>query len=77
MKAIKTVELKKTGLNVLILFLFIFFIQLTCFAQQRGVKWAKEGSSYYRVEKNEVVKYTLPENKPEVIVKKQQLSLLS
>ena len=74
MKAIKTVELKKTGLNVLILFLFIFFIQLTCFAQQRGVKWAKEGSSYYRVEKNEVVKYTLPENKPEVIVTKQQLS---
>lgn len=66
--------LRKIWINLLVLCSLILFVQGYAFSQSRGIKWAKEGSSYYRVEKNEVVKYTLPDNKPEVIVTKQQLS---
>jgi dipeptidyl-peptidase 4 len=66
--------LRKIWLNALILCSLVLVLTISAFAQSRGIKWAREGSSYYRVEKNEVVKYSLPENKPEVIVTKQQLS---
>lgn len=59
------------GMMLLVLLLFISF---SSFSQGRGTKWAKEGSSYYKIEKNEIVKYTLPENTGKVLITKQQLT---
>jgi dipeptidyl-peptidase 4 len=55
-----------------LIFSFIFIIVLSAFAQS-GLKWAKDGSSYYRVEDGEIVKYTLPANTKEVVVPKDKL----
>ena len=65
---------KKSGLKVLITIVFILVVALNAGAQMRGVKWATQGSSYFKVEKNEIVQYTLPENVGKVIVTKQQLT---
>lgn len=41
---------------------------------QGGLKWAKDGSSYYRVEAGEIVKYTLPANTKAVFIAKDKLT---
>ncbi|MEP6749237.1 MAG: DPP IV N-terminal domain-containing protein [Bacteroidota bacterium] len=41
------------------------------FAQQ--IKWAKDGSNYYRAEAGEIVKYSLPQNSETVMVPKEKL----
>ncbi len=52
----------------------ILFVALCANAQGGAIRWASDGLSYYRVEKNELVRYTLPKNEPSVIVSKQQLT---
>jgi len=58
------------------LFLLILFVLVhtAAFPQGRGIKWSKTGSSYYKIEKSEIVEYTLPANEPKVIVSKKQLT---
>jgi len=73
MKTISIGFSKKSGINTLILLVLILFFESIAFSQSRGIKWSKEGNSYYRVEKNEIVRYTLPENVAEVIISKAQL----
>jgi dipeptidyl-peptidase-4 len=63
----------KSTLNELIFLLLFFVITLNVNAQ-RGIKWSNDGDSYYRVEKGEIVQYTLPENKANILVSKQQLT---
>ncbi len=56
-----------------LVFLFLLVAQLfsnVAFSQ----KWSKDGNAYYKIEKNELVAYQLPENKPEVLVSAQQLT---
>ncbi len=53
---------------------FILIITLTASSQGRGIKWAARGSSYYRIEKSEIVQYTLPENVGKVVVAKELLT---
>jgi dipeptidyl-peptidase-4 len=65
---------KKSGLKVLIVFFLILFIAFNGTSQVRGIKWSKQGNSYYRVEKNEIVRYTLPGNEAEVVITKEQLT---
>lgn len=58
------------------LFLLLVIIIVTSFhlyGQQGGVKWSKDGSSYYRVEQNEIVQYTLPGNEKKVLVDRRAL----
>jgi dipeptidyl-peptidase-4 len=43
------------------------------YGQQGGVKWSKDGSSYYRVEQNEIIQYTLPGNDKKVLVDRRAL----
>jgi dipeptidyl-peptidase-4 len=51
----------------------IMFISQIASPQMGEIRWSTDGNSYYRIEKNELVQYTLPENKPVVILTKQQL----
>lgn len=51
---------------------FSLLLMETASAQQ--IKWAKDGSSYYRSEGGDVVKYTLPQNTKTVIVAKDKLT---
>jgi len=74
MKTNKIGLLKKIWLKAIVLFVIIILIQIPAYTQQRGVKWAREGSAYFKVEKNEIIRYTLPENTPEVIITKKQLT---
>ena len=52
----------------------ILFISLTVSSQVGDIRWSVDGNSYYRIEKNELVQYTLPENKPAVILSQQLLT---
>lgn len=54
-----------------VLFALLFAGALNSFAQQ--IKWAKDGSSYYRTEGGEIVKYSLPQNNKTVVVPKAKL----
>lgn len=60
--------------------IFYSFILLICFilsafnSNGQGMKWANDGNSYYRLIKNELVQYTLPENQPKVVITKQQFT---
>ena len=65
---------KQTGLRALITLLLIILVTLNVVSQGGGIKWAGDGNSYYRMEKGELVKYTLPDNKPIVVISKNQLT---
>src|ERR1035437_1243232 len=66
--------MRKSGLKLFIVSILILFLTLTVSSQVGDVRWSVDGNSYYRVEKNELVQYTLPDNKPVVILSKQQLT---
>jgi dipeptidyl-peptidase-4 len=66
--------IRKAGLKLFVVSLLILFVSFTVSSQVGDVRWSVDGNSYYRVEKNELVKYTLPDNKPVVILSKQQLT---
>jgi len=63
-----------TGPRALITLLLILLFNLNAFSQVGGIKWANDGNSYYRIEKGELVKYTLPDNKPFVFISKEKLT---
>ena len=50
-----------------------FFLLTTTFAQQ--IKWARDGSSYYKEEEGDIVKYSLPKISKTIIVAKENLSI--
>jgi dipeptidyl-peptidase-4 len=50
------------------------FVTLVASSQVGDIRWSADGNSYYRIEKNELIQYTLPDNKPAVILSKQQLT---
>jgi dipeptidyl-peptidase-4 len=54
------------------LFVFILFVSTSTFTQ--SIKWNKDGTSYYRFEGGEVMKYTLPANRKSVFISKAQLT---
>lgn len=60
--------------RVLMVSLLFFLISLTSFPQQGNINWSDEGNSYYRVENNELVRYTLPDRKKEVVISRAQLT---
>jgi dipeptidyl-peptidase 4 len=47
---------------------------LPAMAQPGGTQWSSDGNSYFRVEQNEIVQYTLPTNTKKVLVTKQNLT---
>ena len=66
--------MRKAGLKLFVVSILVLFVTLTVSSQVGDVRWSVDGNSYYRVEKNELVQYILPENKPVVILSKQQLT---
>ena len=65
---------KRNRLRLVSIALLVFFVSLIGSSQSGELKWSSDGNSYYQIEKNELVQYTLPENKPVVILSKQQLT---
>jgi dipeptidyl-peptidase-4 len=66
--------MRKAGLKLFVVSILVLFVTLTVSSQVGDVRWSVDGNSYYRVEKNELVQYILPDNKPVVILSKQQLT---
>jgi dipeptidyl-peptidase-4 len=64
----------KSGLKALLILLLTLILSYNVNSQSRSIKWSKDGNSYYRVEKNEIVQYSLPENIGKTIVSKEQLT---
>jgi dipeptidyl-peptidase-4 len=60
---------KAVTLTVLIL-----LFTLNAVSQPGNLRWSDDGNSYYKIENNQVVKYTLPGNKGEVVISKNQLT---
>jgi dipeptidyl-peptidase-4 len=62
-------------MNILKQTLFLLcFIILSGAASAQAIKWLKDGSSYFRTEAGQIVKYTLPANTKEVFVTKEQMT---
>ncbi len=53
-----------------IFLIFLFLISLNSYSQN----WSSDGNSYYRIEKNEIKQYSLPENSSKVLVSSKQLT---
>ncbi|HVE60206.1 MAG TPA: S9 family peptidase [Chitinophagaceae bacterium] len=54
-------------------FLIAFTIVLLSNTALAQIKWAQDGKSYYRIEKGEIVKYSLPANTKTIVVSKEDL----
>ena len=61
---------KTSNFKTVLFFLLFAFISLQTFSQ----KWSNDGNSFYRIEKNEIFQYTLPENTAKVLVSAKQLT---
>lgn len=64
----------KNRLLTLAFLLLLSLLNLDLLAQSRGIKWAKEGDSYFRVEKNEIFQYQLPGNESQLFASKAMLT---
>jgi dipeptidyl-peptidase-4 len=64
----------KMRIKLFFISVLILFASLNASSQVGDIRWSVDGNSYYRIEKNELVQYTLPENKPVVVLSKQQLT---
>ena len=53
---------------------FFCFLLCTTLVSAQGIKWDKDGTTYYRLESGEIVKYALPQNTGTVYVTKAQLT---
>ena len=70
-KAVFNLKLKQKFVSIFILFVFL---SLQGYSQRGGFKWSSDGNSYYRIENNSVMQYTLPENSAKVLISKEQLT---
>jgi len=52
----------------IIFFLVYFLISINTYSQNEDIKWDDDGSSYFKSEQNEIIKYTLPDNEARVII---------
>jgi dipeptidyl-peptidase 4 len=64
----------RNSLRLVAVALLVFFVPLIGSSQSGDLKWSTDGNSYYQIEKNELVQYTLPDKKPVVVLSKQQLT---
>ena len=53
--------------------LFFVLMVSVVFSSAQQMKWAKDGSSYYKMEGGEIVKYSLPQNTKAVVIAKDKL----
>jgi dipeptidyl-peptidase 4 len=65
---------REIRIKVFVISVLIMFVSYIASSQVGDIRWSVDGNSYYRVEKNELVQYSLPDNKPVVVLSKQQLT---
>ena len=66
-------HLRRSGSRILVFSLLIFLISLSVSAQRRSIIWADDGSSYFQVENNELIRHILPGNETDTVISKNQL----
>ncbi len=71
MKALKKPSIIRFISFKLLAFICFSFLSVNIDAQ---INWTNDGNSYYRLEKNELVTYTLPDEDKEVVITKEQLT---
>lgn len=71
MKTLKKFSIIRFISFKLFAFICFFFLSVNVDAQ---INWTNDGNSYYRLEKNELVTYTLPDEDKEVVITKEQLT---
>ncbi len=54
--------------------LILLFCSSAVMAQPGGIKWSPDGNSYYRIESNEVIRYSLPDNSRTTFISKNDLT---
>src|SRR5258706_15618099 len=54
-------------------FILLVFIVIPFVVFSQGIRWSKDGNSYYQVESGEIVQYALPANTKSVLVSKTHL----
>lgn len=64
---------KNSALNFWNICILLVLLTLQAYSQG-GIKWSATDNSYYRTENDEIVQYSLPENKGNVVISKQQLT---
>ena len=57
-----------------LLIVVCLLISLSVRLYGQAIKWSKDGNSYFRIEQNEIVQYTLPDQQKKVVVTRQQLT---
>jgi dipeptidyl-peptidase-4 len=65
---------KNTRLKIMVVSLLILLVSLNAGSQVGRIRWLNDGISYYRVENNELFKYTLPDNEAKVVISKKHLT---
>ena len=50
------------------------FLSVGALAQRSGINWNPDGNAYYRIENNEIAKYTLPNQQKTVLINAKQLT---
>lgn len=65
---------KNSGLKFYFFVLLLAVSTLQASSQGGSIKWSVDDNSYFRIENDEIVKFSLPDNKPKVIISKQQLT---
>ena len=49
---------------VALLFSALIFLSVNIISQPSGVNWSADGNAYFKLSQNQIIKYTLPGNKP-------------
>ena len=74
MNTSEKILIRKPALRAMVVTVLILIVSHSALAQTGGIKWSVDGNSYYSVKENELLQYTLPDNKSKVIISRQQLT---
>lgn len=61
-------------LKSFIIFTFLITISFYGVSQSGDFKWSNDGNSYYRIQNEGIVAYTLPSNEAKILISKEQLT---
>lgn len=64
----------KGRLKSIIVLVFFVLVSFQSYSQGGNFKWSNDGKSYYRIQAEGIVQYTLPENDAKVLISKEQLT---
>jgi dipeptidyl-peptidase-4 len=67
-------SIEKSGLKSWIISAMLLLLSIYASSQNGGIKWSSNDNSYYRFANDELVQFSLPDNKSKVIISKQQLT---